>query len=164
MSLTIFTKSPIFDVWQGSEMWKCEMLLILPLKNCESRKKQTTALSMIICLGLPLISFFVSFMETNDLRRPEEKKTSGSIFMDTLQLCQACRFSTMRQFLPPSPKEFPVQRALWWGQFSLMCIWIFSFALEKYLPTILLMIVFYHHLPSLLNVVGNTNNWIQKCH
>ena len=55
-------------------MWKCEMLLILPLKNCESRKKQTTALSMIICLGLPLISFFVSFMETNDLRRPEEKK------------------------------------------------------------------------------------------
>ena len=53
MSLTIFTKSPIFDVWQGSEMWKCEMLLILPLKNCESRKNQTTALSMITCLGFP---------------------------------------------------------------------------------------------------------------
>ena len=162
MSLTIFTKSPIFDVWQGSEMWKCEMLLILPLKNCESRKKQTTALSMIICLGFPL---FFSFIYADWwFKKTRRKKTSCSIFKDTLQLCQACRFSTMRQFLPPSPKEFPVQRALWWGQFSLMCIWIFSFALEKYLPTILLMIVFYHHLPSLLNVVGNTNNWIQKCH
>ena len=58
---------------------------------------------------------FLSFMETDDLRRPEEKKTSCSIFMDTLQLCQACRFSTMRQFLPPSPQEFLI---LIWSTFE----------------------------------------------
>ena len=29
-----------------------------------------------------------------------------------------------------------LRRALCLGQFSLMCIWIFSFALEKHLPTI----------------------------
>ena len=49
-------------------------LLVLALKNCESRKKQTTALSMIICLGFPLAVFFLSFIETDELTQPERQK------------------------------------------------------------------------------------------
>ena len=53
-------------------------LLVLALKNCESRKKQTTALSMIICLGFPLSVFFLSFIETDELTQPERQKNHVS--------------------------------------------------------------------------------------
>ena len=70
-------------MWNASDIAIKELWITEETNNC---------IVYDYVLGLSSISFFLSFMETNDLRRPEENKTSCSIFMDTLQLCQACRF------------------------------------------------------------------------